>query len=571
MKRSGGVTVAAIVVICAGVLVALYGLLAILGGAMMSSMSAPNFSEPPGFFSKEALTVLIAAWGIATGIGILRLRRWAWISMLLIAALLIGIAFTPVPRAMKLIRETTGIPTIGAPGFIGMAYAEMAVRMLVPLALGLWWLLVFLRKSVWEQFSGAAAARAGAAAGVPSILDAQGIQQQDAPEMGVNSPAGETTSLSAEPSGQGQMTRSGGVTAAAVVLFFGSGLLLLMMGLGSLALILPRPSNAEQNFPVASLIVGLLFYGLLAAWGIVTAVGILKLRPWARISILVMSGFAVVGTLFACLSILLVAPMMQQTPGMALGLAKVIEVIWGVVLAIPLGISIWWFVLFLLKSVRMQFATGGMPGNAVLAPPPIATPLAPDASGTGTFSAAIHSGPALTGPAQRKIPVSIIVIAIFLLVGASGMVFSLSYAFYMKVPFILFGILLTGWKSTVSQATMGIVQLVLGIALLRKKPWSLNPTIAYAVFLTLNALLSFVTPAREVYFSSFLHNFPVPQGMPPDFMAHFLHAFFPVILIFSVALNLVGLYFLWTRRVAYRAACAAASASEAPSRPAAPQ
>lgn len=353
------------------------------------------------------------------------------------------------------------------------------------------------------------------------------------------------------------MKRSGGVTAAAVVLFFGSGLLILFMGLGSLVLILPRPSNADQYFPAASLVGGLLFYGVFAAWGIITAVGILKLRPWARISILVMSGFAAVGILFAYLGIFLMAPIMRQTPGMNPGFEKVFLVIWSVMLAIPLGISIWWFALFMLKSVRLQFAAEGLTASAVVAQPPISVTTPPHAQTPATNAAAMQAGAVLPTSASHKIPASIIVVAIFLLLGVPSMVYTMTFAIHLHLPFVLLGIFVTGWKSTASLATMGIIQLVLGIALLRRKLWSLNSTIAYAIFAILNALLFLATPARKIYLSTFLQNYPVPQGLPPDFMQQLMRVVFPWSLIFGIALNLVALYFLWTRREAYRTACAA--------------
>jgi hypothetical protein len=333
------------------------------------------------------------------------------------------------------------------------------------------------------------------------------------------------------------MKRSGGVTAAAIVLFFGSGLCVLFMGLMGLASLLPRPAGVNASEQVPGFAFGMIFYGIFAGWGIATAVGILRLRPWSRISILVMSGFAVLGILFASVAMFLIVPMMQM-PEMQPGEKKMTLFVLVTMFAIPLAISIWWFVLFMLKSVRLQFQTEGLPSSVTLAPASLAVPAIPVAS-------------------PRAIPTSIIVIAIFLLAGAPGMAVGLTYAVRFHLPFVVLGLLVTGWKSTAILVAMGIVQLVLGIGLLRRKFWSLDPTVAYVIFATVNALLFLLSQSREIYFAALVRNYPKTPGLPPDFMMHFMHAFFPFIMIFTVALNLVGLYFLFTRRAAYRAACAA--------------
>src|SRR5579864_8548940 len=152
------------------------------------------------------------------------------------------------------------------------------------------------------------------------------------------------------------MKRSGGVTAAAIVLFFGSGLCILFLAVACLAFVLPREPGDIMTEQLPSLAFGLFFYALFAGCGIATGVAILRLRPWSRISILVMSGFAVLGILFASLAMFLIVPMMQ-TPEMQPGEKKMTLFVLVPMFAIPLAISIWWFVLFMLKSVRLQFQT----------------------------------------------------------------------------------------------------------------------------------------------------------------------------------------------------------------------
>lgn len=90
MKRSGGVTAAATVLIVVSACVCLFALFSALG-VVLVRITDPNHPVAViGFLIGAILIALIAVWGIITGVGILRLRRWAWFCMVAIAVLLMG-------------------------------------------------------------------------------------------------------------------------------------------------------------------------------------------------------------------------------------------------------------------------------------------------------------------------------------------------------------------------------------------------------------------------------------------------------------------------------------------------
>ena len=98
------------------------------------------------------------------------------------------------------------------------------------------------------------------------------------------------------------MKRSAGVTAAAVVALMGS-VCVSILGVSSLfgLIIASRKGIPETALPqqgpnplVASMGLGILFDIGLATWGLSTAVGLLRLKPWSRISVLIFSGFLAV-------------------------------------------------------------------------------------------------------------------------------------------------------------------------------------------------------------------------------------------------------------------------------------
>jgi hypothetical protein len=352
------------------------------------------------------------------------------------------------------------------------------------------------------------------------------------------------------------MRRSGGVTAAAIVLFVGSGLLILLMGLTSLTFVLPKPSTGNAVNPLAGIVFGVVFYGMIAAWGIVTAVGILRLGNWARISILVMAGFSIACTLFSVAMMIVVVPMMSQMPGMRSGIGAIVVGLFLVMMAIPFGISIWWLVLFLRKSVRLQFAGGevGPMAESVAAFGAGQTVGVPASGAVDRNQVQPRAGMSL--PATKTIPTSIIVIAVFLLIGAALTGLSVPMAIQGHFPFLLMGVLAPSRAALAIVVIMGAIELFLGIALLRRQSWSLDVTTAFAVFGILNCSLFLVSPSRADYFRIMLANYPSPPGTPPEMFPNLMHSVLQGSMGFSIVVNLVALYFLVTRRKAYREACA---------------
>ncbi|HEV2287420.1 MAG TPA: hypothetical protein VGR81_00545 [Candidatus Acidoferrales bacterium] len=165
------------------------------------------------------------------------------------------------------------------------------------------------------------------------------------------------------------MKRSGAVTAAAVVMFIGSALLLLMtavMLLGGLVAQFSAQLPQEQRgleIMVAAM------YALGMIWGVATGIGVLQLRPWARISAIVMSVLAIG---FSCMGILgaaIVPRIMESQPNVPAQFVELGVIIAVVGMLIPLGIAIWWLILFTRKRVILEFSTRGA---APLASPPVA-------------------------------------------------------------------------------------------------------------------------------------------------------------------------------------------------------
>jgi|HubBroStandDraft_1064217.scaffolds.fasta_scaffold659774_2 membrane protease YdiL (CAAX protease family) len=93
------------------------------------------------------------------------------------------------------------------------------------------------------------------------------------------------------------MKRSAGVTAAAIVAMLGSAFTLFMAVVTGLGLVLVRylpQRNGIAPMGAVAALGPILFYLALGGCGFATALGILKLRPWSRISMIIFGGFTVV-------------------------------------------------------------------------------------------------------------------------------------------------------------------------------------------------------------------------------------------------------------------------------------
>src|ERR1700722_1934497 len=155
------------------------------------------------------------------------------------------------------------------------------------------------------------------------------------------------------------MNRSAGVTISAIAVMLGSGLALLM---GMMMLIassggIPVPENQAQFMKYFMILMAVVFFSA-GAWGISTGMGLLRVREWSRISMLVFSALM----LFICIPGLLMfltmpfpppgtAPSPQLTKNVLMG-TKIFLTLFYAFLAVLGG---WWLYFFNKRSTKEQF------------------------------------------------------------------------------------------------------------------------------------------------------------------------------------------------------------------------
>jgi hypothetical protein len=177
MPRSTGITVSAVVVIIGSAFALLCGAMMLLGSVFaLNSSHAADAPVNLGYvLIIEAFFILgFGAWGLASGIGLLKTKEWARISTLVYAAILVVLS---VPTALALALLPLNTPSVNDPNppFNIMLMVRVGGTLVYALfaALGGFWLYFFNTQKVKSQFRGqqfSMAARQAEGTGVPSEI-----------------------------------------------------------------------------------------------------------------------------------------------------------------------------------------------------------------------------------------------------------------------------------------------------------------------------------------------------------------------------------------------------------------
>ena len=365
-----------------------------------------------------------------------------------------------------------------------------------------------------------------------------------------------------------EKNRSAGTTVIAVLQLIGSVLLLALAGLMAFAMIVATPPANDPRLPpmffTVMRVVLPLFYALPAVWGIITAVGLLQLKNWARISTIVISILLIVFGAFGILTSIVF--FLKPPPGNGVDpkFFLIIGAFTAVLALAQIGIGLWWMVFFNRASVKAQFLpqpfpypTAGqaatpyaidMPHSATPPPPSLTTP-----PGIATpIDVAPLPTPPITAPQRQARPLSISIIAWLFLVGC----FFIPFSILLHAPAIVFTAVLTGWPATIYLLLFAGVHVFVGIALLQMKPAGRLVGMGYYIFSLLNVSVFYLAPGRSARIARFLgieqSMFPWMRSAPTDspFAADVM-LFVIIGMIGGLAVCLVVLYFLAAAKPAF--------------------
>jgi hypothetical protein len=326
--------------------------------------------------------------------------------------------------------------------------------------------------------------------------------------------------------------RPAGVIVSAIIQILGSLFTLLM---SALMLLIPLISKSSPH-PKPPFGAGFIYgeaalYGVFAVLGFLTAIGLFRMKNWARLSTLIFSPIPIlIGISFA--AVFVVMPMLPgpaddlKTPGF--------KAVVTVTMLIGLGIAalgVFWLYYFNRTTTKLAFAIA--------------------AGDTGSLEGIQIDG--------QSVPTSIAVIAAFALLGALGSLPGL----FLNSPALMFGFAMRGVPAKAIYVLLVLLQLYAGIALVQLNSAGRTVAIAlHSLWLLNSATFAFIPATRLSKFVA-----EVPRWGQAQSSSRFELGSHSMLLLmraggaFGVLTSATILYFLVTRGWAFRKGEAAQAAA----------
>jgi hypothetical protein len=265
------------------------------------------------------------------------------------------------------------------------------------------------------------------------------------------------------------MRRSIGVLLSVILVFFGCGMALLFGALMAFGFAMVPAGQASASAARVLLVLDCVFTVVFAGWGIATALGLLGLRSWARISMLVFSGLLAVFSFFPMVIMPFVP--VPQSPTLPPNFGLLFHVGFVIFYGCFFALGLFWLVYFNQRSVKAQFE----PAATVPAAPPAAF-------GFGVPVQKVSAGP--------KRPVLITVWSWFLIV---SFLFA-PFVFVLHTPAFLFGRTLVGRPGELWTLCLGAAGLAAGIGMLKLRWWAWALSLCIQLLALLNTISMMVIP-----------------------------------------------------------------------------
>lgn len=342
------------------------------------------------------------------------------------------------------------------------------------------------------------------------------------------------------------MHRSTGVTISVVVVIAGSAFTILCgaLALAGSAVIskLSPPANVPFNLG-SVLIVEAIFIFAFGAWGLASGIGLIYLKQWARISLLVFAGILVCIFVPGAAMMAVIPLPASHDPNLPSNFMTVMRIGMALFYGMFAALGGFWLYFFNKRTVKVQFQT--------------MQPVPESAAGDLFVGTAV---PVVDQPAR---PLSITIIGWFLLISCalSPLFLLLNHALLpgFQFPFYFLGFFFFGRGAYMVLIVWMAAQMVAAAGLLKLKNWGLFGTIGLQCLTVANLALLAGIPGHRARFQQIMEammasmNTRMPQPAPFAFPVWGGFAM-------SLPIVLVILYFLITRRHAFSPATEAADA-----------
>ena len=284
---------------------------------------------------------------------------------------------------------------------------------------------------------------------------------------------------------------SASVIVAAVFAIFTGLITLLLMSFSLFGILLGSARGATPEPPpfVRTATLGFLGFLLcLSAFGIATGIGLILLKNWARISVLIWGGFSVFfGVVGIPIILFMSFPPTPGAPSLPATSMQMVRLFLAFMYGLPLIVGLWWLILFNRKSVKAQFK----------------------GSSTGLDPSV---------PQKPRCPIPVTVLAWLYISSILNLLFLPFLSF--RVPVFLFGRVLPGRVASAVLILSCLAFFVSGLGLLKLKPWSYSLTIGLQVFWLASTAVSVLSPNYNAVMDSFLKEMQASLHLPETQFSH---------------------------------------------------
>lgn len=344
------------------------------------------------------------------------------------------------------------------------------------------------------------------------------------------------------------MKRSIGVTLSAVVVFIGCAMTLL----GGVLMVVGIEFAQDQAL-ANPLMRGVLIFEVLldlgfVSWGLASGIGLLKLRGWARMSMIVFSGIMIA----FCVIPMIIFPFIpipqpdDTTANLGLIIRGGMEVFYGSFVAL----GAFWIYFFNKKSVKEQFRSGAEAATATIAPQ--------------IHVASAFASPSVSAARGQRKPVLITIIGVLLIASCASMPFAL----IMHAPALFFGFELHGVGAAIALATFCAFGLAAGIGLVRFRLWGWITALLFYVVGIANTASFLLIPGALDRFNSAIEQqyaaWAIPQSALPYSLTTMISATMHISLVVGLVLGAAVLWALIAYRRAFQGETSSATPDAAP-------
>jgi hypothetical protein len=332
------------------------------------------------------------------------------------------------------------------------------------------------------------------------------------------------------------MKRSAAVTLAAIIALLGSaGVAFFAVSSFFGMLFAFRHGQAAGTLPLqevapaigAMAVASLTDLGF-AGWGFATCIGLLRLKPWSRISVLFIAGFMAVT--IVCVTVGFMFFPFPSAPNSAHDLNFHLRIQLDSFFAVLLAIAVWWMVLFTRKSVVEQFS--GVASAAII----------PETTLTGEPPAVAEVTP------QPQRPLAITILAWYYLASLPSMIPAILIYTHQQVEIPFFGTLLGNRGAAIYLVLSVSVLLAAGIALLKNQVWGYWVAFSNELFRLLNGATILLLPGSAERWMKIAASI---RSRFPSEMARHLPDFSPILKVSfggGIIFGLIVLAILWMCR-----------------------